>query len=435
MDQTRKRSHDDEIQYKPPKYKAIVQMQSADEPQTSFNSSAGNKLSCSDAFTLGKKISEDEFKSIYDVKSNVMGKILIALKDEPHNHVAGLFSTVHCCIMQILHDSGIETAFIKWVSEKSFLSWNCSNLPIDVAIHRLSTHPDSEETSINGKSLHPLTLEMFLNDEKLKTKRKMSCKSLKQMKIHVGSIEVSGTVLENIELLSIVAFEVIEKYWKSKNIDLVNLKLGFGFHPTTKIIVISSLVYNSKWELKHSNRGSLMDNCVVRSKQVDLKTDHRWVKDSVEQFVKESKTSNVRIFLITVAEKYEKENELRESLDQFAVSLETYTLPSFKSVQNLTRIISEVEAESDSVPTLLATIGNTSSRVNLYPILSDMTCIPIVNLQNASKQDLSSLSYGIHAYSVAHFANIAAHVLSQHDTRVWCKLRVSKFQKSLQSLK
>ena len=40
--------------------------------------------------------------------------------------------------------------------------------------------------------------------------------SLKQMKIHVGNIEVSGTVMENMELLSIVAFEVIEKYWKSK---------------------------------------------------------------------------------------------------------------------------------------------------------------------------------------------------------------------------
>ena len=115
MNQTRKRSHDDEIQYKQPKYKAIVQMQSADEPQTSFNSSAGNKLSCSDAFTLGKKVSEDEFMSIYDVTSNIMGKILIALKDESHDHAARFFSTTHCCVMQILDDSGIQTAFIKWV--------------------------------------------------------------------------------------------------------------------------------------------------------------------------------------------------------------------------------------------------------------------------------------------------------------------------------
>ena len=171
----------------------------------------------------------------------------------------------------------------------------------------------------------------------------------------------------------------------------------------------------------------------MKSKQVNLKVDHRWVKDSLEQFVKDSKTSNVRVLLITVAEKYEKENELRESLDKFAVSLETYTLPSFKSVQNLTKIISEVEAESDSVPTLLATIENKAG-VDLCAILNDMTCIPIVNLHNASKHNFSSLSHGIHAYSIAHLTNIAAHILSQYDTRVWCKLRGYKFQKSLQSL-
>lgn len=440
MSATKKRNHDqaDIIPNKYPRfatndvYKANVTMQSADGPTTQFDS-AGNGMSCSDAFTLGDKLSEDNCKIVYNVTSKIEGRILIALKDQFHDNAAGIFASTHCCVMEMLQDSGIQSSFIKWVSEKSFLSWKCSIIPIEVISYRFDTESSLKAASTNSKtmSFHPLRLKMLLKKDGSTTN---TCfEDLKYKSLCVDSVPVSGSVLEAMEQVSTTAFEVIEKYWKSKDVDIMSLKLEFGFHPSTKNVVITSLVYNTTWELKHSKKSNTLPvYSYMKAKQTDLKNNHQWVKDSLEQAVKASKTSNARVLLIS-AKKCNKTEEIRQSVESYGLTFKTYTLPSFKCISNLSRLISEVENENDSIPTLLVSVRDDTG-IDIGAVLGDMTCMPIITLSSAPASDGSVPYCGLHAYSVEHLASMAGHILGQHNTRVWCKLRARKLQKALMNL-
>ena len=177
----------------------------------------------------------------------------------------------------------------------------------------------------------------------------------------------------------------------------------------------------------------------LQKKEIDVKENHQWVKERFEDVRKELKDMQARLILI-MASPADRNHciQIRGKAEKFGLTCQFHVTPSYTSIKSTVRLLSKWEFEAASTPTVLVAVaaGNTG----LGMMLSELTCLPVIsypilinNVDNYSPPLSSGPGFFV-VHTSGGVACNAAHILSQHNMRVWSNLRIHRLNKAVKNL-
>jgi len=435
------------------KYAKVEGIPTNGHPITSFETSGGSS-GADEAYTLGEKVIEGKTKAVYAINSATKGKCLVVSKDiitagdgakkDVMEGKAVLSTTTNSCLMEILNKTGVKTSFIKKVNDKSYLAWRCDMIPIEWVIRRVATgsflkrNPGVSE----GYKFCPPKLETFFKDDENHDPQ-WSREALEEAKLKIGNHEFTSDLIDVVERMSIVIFEILERIWKKKDVSLIDMKLEFGIRQDNGEIVLSDVIDNDSWRIWPSG-----DKRLMRDKQVyrnmdklstegleNLKKNYRWVADKCVELNKlfvQSQASKCRaVIFMGSASDMPHCNKIKQLATELGCDVQMHVSSAHKSTEAVLKLLARLECESLTRPTCIIAVAGRSN--GLGPVLSGNTCMPVINCPPLSgtyaPHDVWSslrLPSGLGCSTVLTAdaaAYSAAQLLCQQDVAVWCRLR------------
>jgi len=438
------------------KYAKVGGIPTNGHPITSFETSGGNS-GADEAYTLGEKVIEGKTKAVYAINSATKGKCLVVSKDiitagdgakkDVMEGKAVLSTTTNSSLMEILNKTGVKTSFIKKVNDKSYLAWRCDMIPIEWVIRRVATgsflkrNPGVSE----GYTFCPPKLETFFKDDENHDPQ-WSREALEEAKLKIGNHEFTSDLIDVVERMSVVIFEILERIWKTKDVSLIDMKLEFGIRQDNGEIVLSDVIDNDSWRIWPSG-----DKRLMRDKQVyrnmdklstegleNLKKNYRWVADKcveLNNLFVQSRASKCRaVIFMGSATDMPHCNKIKQLAAELGYDVQMHISSAHKSTEAVLKLLARLECESLTTPTCIIAVAGRSN--GLGPVLSGNTCLPVINCPPltgtyASHDVWSSLRLpsGLGCSTVLTpdaAAYSAAQLLCQQDVSVWCRLRAKQ---------
>lgn len=397
---------------------------------------------------LGKKINEGKTKEVYELP-DLAGCVLMQSKDQitagnaaRKDHMEGkaaISNTTTSCVFQLLHESGIKTAFVRKHGNTAFIAAQCEMIPIEWVCRRIATgsflkrNPGVKE----GYKFYPPKIEMFYKDDAANDPQ-WSEEQLIEAKFCFAGLTIGQTEVDIMAHSTQAIFEILEKSWLPQNCTLVDMKIEFGVNITTKEIVLADVIDNDSWRLwpsgdrsQQKDKQSYRDLKEVTPEALQMvKRNFEWVAERVELLLKTKSHGRVVVLMGSSSDLSHCE-KIKKACANFGIPCELRVTSAHKGPDETLRI--KAEYEGDGIPTVFVAVAGRSN--GLGPVLSGNTSYPVVNCPPLSadwgSQDVWSslrLPSGLGCPTILSpegAAQFAAQIFGLSNHLVWAKLRSS----------
>ncbi|XP_038255069.2 multifunctional protein ADE2 isoform X2 [Dermochelys coriacea] len=397
---------------------------------------------------LGKKINEGKTKEVYELP-DLAGCVLMQSKDQitagnaaRKDHMEGkaaISNTTTSCVFQLLHESGIRTAFVRKHSDIAFIAAQCEMIPIEWVCRRIATgsflkrNPGVKE----GYKFYPPKIEMFYKDDAANDPQ-WSEEQLIEAKFCFAGLTIGQTEVDIMAHSTQAIFEILEKSWLPQNCTLVDMKIEFGVNITTKEIVLADVIDNDSWRLwpsgdrsQQKDKQSYRDLKEVTPEALQMvKRNFEWVAERVELLLKTKSHGRVVVLMGSSSDLGHCE-KIKKACANFGIPCELRVTSAHKGPDETLRI--KAEYEGDGIPTVFVAVAGRSN--GLGPVLSGNTSYPVVSCPPLSAdwgaQDVWSslrLPSGLGCPTILSpegAAQFAAEIFGLSNHLVWAKLRSS----------
>ncbi|XP_044873620.1 multifunctional protein ADE2 isoform X1 [Mauremys mutica] len=397
---------------------------------------------------LGKKINEGKTKEVYELP-DLAGCVLMQSKDQitagnaaRKDHMEGkaaISNTTTSCVFQLLHESGIKTAFVRKHGDTAFIAAQCEMIPIEWVCRRIATgsflkrNPGVKE----GYKFYPPKIEMFYKDDAANDPQ-WSEEQLIEAKFCFAGLTIGQTEVDIMAHSTQAIFEILEKSWLPQNCTLVDMKIEFGVNITTKEIVLADVIDNDSWRLwpsgdrsQQKDKQSYRDLKEVTPEALQMvKRNFEWVAERVELLLKTKSHGRVVVLMGSSSDLGHCE-KIKKACANFGIPCELRVTSAHKGPDETLRI--KAEYEGDGIPTVFVAVAGRSN--GLGPVLSGNTSYPVVNCPPLSadwgSQDVWSslrLPSGLGCPTILSpegAAQFAAQIFGLSNHLVWAKLRSS----------
>ncbi|XP_074807461.1 uncharacterized protein LOC141986641 isoform X4 [Natator depressus] len=397
---------------------------------------------------LGKKINEGKTKEVYELPG-LPGCVMMQSKDQitagnaaRKDHMEGkaaISNATTSCVFQLLHESGIKTAFVRKHSDTAFIAAQCEMIPIEWVCRRIATgsflkrNPGVKE----GYKFYPPKIEMFYKDDAANDPQ-WSEEQLIEAKFCFAGLTIGQTEVDIMAHSTQAIFEILEKSWLPQNCTLVDMKIEFGVNITTKEIVLADVIDNDSWRLwpsgdrsQQKDKQSYRDLKEVTPEALQMvKRNFEWVAERVELLLKTKSHGRVVVLMGSSSDLGHCE-KIKKACANFGIPCELRVTSAHKGPDETLRI--KAEYEGDGIPTVFVAVAGRSN--GLGPVLSGNTSYPVVSCPPLSAdwgaQDVWSslrLPSGLGCPTILSpegAAQFAAEIFGLNNHLVWAKLRSS----------
>ncbi|CAM5108881.1 unnamed protein product [Eretmochelys imbricata] len=397
---------------------------------------------------LGKKINEGKTKEVYELP-DLAGCVMMQSKDQitagnaaRKDHMEGkaaISNATTSCVFQLLHESGIKTAFVRKHSDTAFIAAQCEMIPIEWVCRRIATgsflkrNPGVKE----GYKFYPPKIEMFYKDDAANDPQ-WSEEQLMEAKFCFAGLTIGQTEVDIMAHSTQAIFEILEKSWLPQNCTLVDMKIEFGVNITTKEIVLADVIDNDSWRLwpsgdrsQQKDKQSYRDLKEVTPEALQMvKRNFEWVAERVELLLKTKSHGRVVVLMGSSSDLGHCE-KIKKACANFGIPCELRVTSAHKGPDETLRI--KAEYEGDGIPTVFVAVAGRSN--GLGPVLSGNTSYPVVSCPPLSAdwgaQDVWSslrLPSGLGCPTILSpegAAQFAAEIFGLNNHLVWAKLRSS----------
>ncbi|MCH8821538.1 AIR carboxylase family protein [Patescibacteria group bacterium] len=365
----------------------------------------------------------------------------------------------------LLTAAGIPNHFVdRGKSEKEQIVKKSDMVPLEVVARRIATgsylkrNPQSSE----GQRFDELVTELFYKDDTKhdpiiefdsqtkewvfydakSTKRAGFMETTKQIKTASGKIVSPETVGEMYKILREV-FIILEHAWASHNIQLVDLKIEFGFD-TEGNLIVADVIDNDSWRLwPAGKKEAMLDKQIYRNLISASKDDldaiakkYQSVAELTTDFVKED-VGTVAIIMGSVGDK-EWVDKIVDKLKKFSgISIETIIASAHKTPDYVSTWVKKLDSTNSNL--VYIAVAGRSNALGAY--LDFATPNPVINCPPYSEKYAGSDIYsslrlpsGSGALTVIEpeaAAISAAKIFSENNLLTWARL--FKFQKGLRN--
>nr|XP_048704156.1 bifunctional phosphoribosylaminoimidazole carboxylase/phosphoribosylaminoimidazole succinocarboxamide synthetase isoform X3 [Caretta caretta] len=397
---------------------------------------------------LGKKINEGKTKEVYELP-DLAGCVMMQSKDQitagnaaRKDHMEGkaaISNATTSCVFQLLHESGIKTAFVRKHSDTAFIAAQCEMIPIEWVCRRIATgsflkrNPGVKE----GYKFYPPKIEMFYKDDAANDPQ-WSEEQLIEAKFCFAGLTIGQNEVDIMAHSTQAIFEILEKSWLPQNCTLVDMKIEFGVNITTKEIVLADVIDNDSWRLwpsgdrsQQKDKQSYRDLKEVTPEALQMvKRNFEWVAERVELLLKTKSHGRVVVLMGSSSDLGHCE-KIKKACANFGIPCELRVTSAHKGPDETLRI--KAEYEGDGIPTVFVAVAGRSN--GLGPVLSGNTSYPVVSCPPLSAdwgaQDVWSslrLPSGLGCPTILSpegAAQFAAEIFGLNNHLVWAKLRSS----------
>lgn len=363
----------------------------------------------------------------------------------------------------LLAAAGIPNHFIeKGRSESEQIVKKSDMIPLEVVGRRIATgsylkrNPQESE----GNRFDELVTEIFYKDDTkhdpiveydpqtkewvfydaTRTKRAGFMETVKQIKSRSGKIVSPEAVEEIYEIIKEV-FIVLEHAWNSHNIQLVDLKIEFGFE-TKGSLIVADVLDNDSWRLwPDGKKEAMLDKQVYRNLVSASKDDlavisrkYQSVAELTRDFVKE----DVGTMVIIMGSESDREwvEKIEKHLARFPdISVQSIVASAHKTPEYVSKWVKKLDSTNSKV--VYVAVAGRSNALGAY--LDFATPNPVINCPPYSEKfagaDIFSslrLPSGSGALTVIEpeaAAVAAAKIFAESNLLTWA--RIFKFQKEL----
>ncbi|KAG1659872.1 Multifunctional protein ADE2 [Nymphon striatum] len=356
---------------------------------------------------------------------------------------AAISTATTCKVFEILKSAGIRTHFVEKHGDSAFIGKRCAMIPIEWVTRRVATgsflrrNPGVKE----GYKFSPVKLETFYKDDE-KDDPQMSYEQLLASEINCAGQVIGKDEIDIMSKTTVAVFEVLERYWASRNCALIDMKIEFGID-STGVILLGDVIDSDSWRLWPSGDKRLMkDKQVYRDmKNVteeslqQVKRNFEWVSEQLD-YLNPLPSGRVVIMMGSSADEKHCE-EIKLGLQRYGVPCDMRVCSAHKTTEKSLEILAQYEG--DGIPTVFIAVAGMSN--GLGPVLSGNSSYPVINCPPvgadwASQDIWSSLRMpsGLGCTTVISSkgaALAAAQILGMTDHVIWSKLRVTKLSTAI----
>lgn len=221
---------------------------------------------------LGKLIIEGKTKKVYEYPSDpklcyLESKDRITAGDGAKSHElegkAAISNITNAKVFELLNQTGIKTAFVKLAGDKAFFSKRCEMVPIEWITRRLATGSFLKRNPgvIEGYRFNPPLQETCFKDDEnhdpLWSDAQIISAGWKLNGVTIGRDEY-----DIMKRTALVVFEVLERFWATRDCALIDMKIEFGIDLDGEILV-ADIIDSDSWRLWPSG-----DKRLMKDKQV-----------------------------------------------------------------------------------------------------------------------------------------------------------------------
>jgi len=255
----------------------------------------------------------------------------------------------------------------------------------------------------------------------------------------IGNFVLEERHISQMEKLTVMIFEILEKAWASLNCSLIDMKIEFGMESKTGEIFLADVIDNDSWRLWPAGDKRLMkDKQVYRElKEVtsadieNIKKNYEWVLKETEKL---SSKPTGRVVVIMGSPTDDPHCTLiKAECEKLGIPCEKRVSSAHKATSTTIDILHEYEGEG--IPTVFVAVAGRSN--GLGPVLSGNACWPVINCPPITadwgREDVWSslrLPSGLGCSTVLYpeaAALQAAQTLALYDYMIWSRLRVKQY--------
>uniref|UniRef100_U5EW89 Putative phosphoribosylamidoimidazole-succinocarboxamide synthase n=1 Tax=Corethrella appendiculata TaxID=1370023 RepID=U5EW89_9DIPT len=396
-------------------------------------------------YKLGKLLIEGKTKQVYDVPSLpghsvLLNKDRITAGNGKRCHDLEGKSTIsnqtNAKVFQLLNRAGVKTAFVKMLSDNSFLAKKCAMVPIEWVTRRLATgsylkrNPGIKE----GFRFAPPKQETFFKDDAADDPQ-WSEEQIVSQKFNVNDVVIGQDEVDIMRQTTILVFEILERAWTLRNCALIDMKIEFGVSEDGEILV-ADVIDSDSWRLWPSGDKRLMvDKQVYRNfekigaAELDtVKRNFQWVSDELDKII----PTNDHLVVVLMGSPSDKDHceKIAKYCKELGLNVELRVTSAHKGTNTTLHIVYEYESVCNNL--VFLTVAGRSN--GLGPVLSGNTNYPVINCppvkpENVNLDVWSSLNVpsGLGCATVLYpeaAALNAAQILGLNNFFIWSKLRV-----------
>lgn len=396
---------------------------------------------------LGKLCIEGKTKQVYDVPS-MPGFTILLNKDRitAHNGVrahdlkgkAQISNQTNAQVFTLLNEVGVKTAFVRKVSDDAFLAKSCEMVPIEWVTRRVATGSYLKRNPGVAEGFRFLApkLETFYKDD-AKDDPQWSEEQIVSAKFKLNGLEIGPEEVDIMRRTSILVFEVLERFWNTRDCALIDMKIEFGVDSNHQLLV-ADVIDSDSWRLWPSGDKRLMvDKQVYRNlasvTDSDLDTVKRnflWVSEQLNHT--QPKVSHLVVVLMGSPSDKDHCEKIVKSCRELGMQVQMRVTSAHKGTETTLRIVREHESTGSNL--VFITVAGRSN--GLGPVLSGNTNYPVINCppvkpENVNLDVWSSLNLpsGLGCSTVLYpeaAALNAASILGLSNYVIWSKLRVKQ---------
>ncbi|XP_043254508.1 multifunctional protein ADE2 [Colletes gigas] len=396
-------------------------------------------------YKCGKLIIEGKTKKVYELTDNptlclLQSKDRITAGDGVKSHElegkAAISTATTAKVFQLLNEAGLKTAFVKVVSDTTFIARKCQMVPIEWITRRLATGSFLRRHSgvPEGYRFNPPLQETFFKDDKNHDPQ-WSEEQIISAGFKLYGITIGKDEYDIMKYTTLVVFEILERAWATRDCALIDVKIEFGLD-TNGEIMVADIIDSDSWRLWPSGDKRLMKDkqvyrnlSTVTQKDLDVvKHNFKWVADQLDHLILPH--SSLVVILMGSPSDIEHCKTIAKYAKSLGLSVQLRVSSAHKGTRETLRILAEYEGSCEKV-VLIAVAGRSNG---LGPVLSGNTPLPVINCppckpENISQDLWSSINVpsGIGCTTVIYpesAALAAAQIHALHDHLVWARLRV-----------
>lgn len=394
-----------------------------------------------------EKVSEGKTKQIYLVKShanvvlvrskNQLTAFNAVRKDELEGKGAiANKTTTH--VFQYLQNLGLQTSFIRGISETEFLAKRCEMVPIEWVARRVATgsflkrNPGVKE----GFRFADPKIETFFKDD-ANDDPQWSDEQMLSAEFTFNGLKIGKPEIALMRKMTSIIFKLLEKGWAQNDCSLIDMKVEYGVTMDGEL-VLSDVIDNDSWRVwPAGDRRLQLDKQfyrdmpeVTQDALKQLIKNYEKVMNLTDKFSAEPKS---RVLIIMGSGSDVKHCEkIADCCRKFGLIPVLRVNSAHKATRDTLDVVAEFE--SDGIPTAVVAVAGRSN--GLGPVIAGNSTLPVINCPPVgpdwAAQDIwSSLRTpsGLGCSTVLspdEAALCAAKTLATTDHMVWGKVLVEQ---------
>lgn len=320
-------------------------------------------------------------------KVKVISKDIITAGDGARKNTlqgkAAISNDTNATIFEYLNLVGIPTHFLsRGDDDQSFIAKECAMIPIEWVTRRIATgsflrrNPGVKE----GYRFTPVKLETFFKDDENHDPQ-WSDEQIISAGFKFAGVEIDSGKVQQMKLMTVAVFEVLEKAWSSLHCSLVDMKIEFGVDVTSGSLLLADVIDSDSWRLWPAG-----DKRLDKSKQVyrDLtdvtqdslqvvKRNFEWVGQQLKHFIPNT-NSQVVIFMGSSGDLPHGE-AIKKQLESLRIPCDIRISSAHKGTPETINILRQYEGLG--IPLVIIAVAGRSN--GLGPVLSGNTTYPVIN--------------------------------------------------------